>query len=232
MVFYYGYNCVLVLVGMICPIGTYPSPYQTCHRRFQQWVRTGVFEKILQALSTDLRERGGIDLSECYIDGGTFIVAKKRGNEIGRATKRGKGTKLMAISDNVGLPISIHIASASPHEVTLAEATLSKCFVTANEKPERLIGEDKAYDSDPLDERLAIEYGIEMISPHRFNRHRSGTQDGRSLRRYKRRWKIEERLFAWLHNFRRIPLRYEYHAENYLGLVQLGCITILLRRCL
>jgi transposase len=58
------------------PKERYP-PYQTCHRRFQQWVRTGVFEKILQALSTDLRKRGGIDLSECYIDGGTFIVAKK-----------------------------------------------------------------------------------------------------------------------------------------------------------
>jgi transposase len=54
----------------------YP-PYQTCHRRFQQWVRTGIFEKILQALASDLHERGGLDLSECYIDG-TFIVAKKR----------------------------------------------------------------------------------------------------------------------------------------------------------
>ena len=79
MVFYYGYY-VPVLLGMICPIGTYPSPYQTCHhRRFQQWVRTGVFEKILHGLATDLQERGGLDLSECYIDSGTFIVAKKRG---------------------------------------------------------------------------------------------------------------------------------------------------------
>jgi transposase len=147
-------------------------------------------------------------------------------------TKRGKGTKKLravAADSADGLPISIYIASASPHEVTLAEATLSKCFVT-DEKPERLIG-DKAYDSDPLDERLAIEYGIELISPHRFNRQRSRTQDGRSLRRFKRRWK-RERLFAWLHNFRRIPLRYEYRAENYLGLVQLGCMMILLRRCL
>jgi transposase len=152
------------------------------------------------------------------------------GNEIGE-TKRGKGTKLMAISDSTGLPISVYVTSASPHEVTFAEATIStKCFVT-DEKPERLIGEDKAYDSDPLDERLAVEYGIEMISSHRFNRHRSRTQDGRPLHRYKRRWKIE-RLFAWLHNFRRIPLRYEYHAENFLGLIQLGCIMILLRRCL
>jgi hypothetical protein len=98
---FYGYY-VQVLVDMICPIGTYPSPYQTCHhRRFQQWVRTGgVFEKILQALSTDLRKRGGIDLSECYIDGGTFIVAKKEGgNEFGATKQRGKGTKnVMAIS--------------------------------------------------------------------------------------------------------------------------------------
>jgi hypothetical protein len=56
----------------------------------------------------------------------------------------------MAISDSTGLPISVHIMSASPHEVTLAEATVyAKCFVTANEKPEHLVVGDKAYyDSD------------------------------------------------------------------------------------
>ena len=119
----------------------YP-PYQTCHRRFQQWVRSGVFEQILQALATDLHERGGIDLSECYIDG-TFIVAKKGTRDEVGATKRGKGTKVMAISDSLGIPVAINIASASPHEVTLAEQTISKCFV-ADEKPERLVG-DRAY---------------------------------------------------------------------------------------
>ena len=55
----------------------YP-PYQTCHRRFQSWVRSGVFERILQALATDLQERGELELSECFIDG-TFVVAKKGG---------------------------------------------------------------------------------------------------------------------------------------------------------
>jgi transposase len=64
------------------PKERYP-PYQTCHRRFQQWVRTGIFEKILQALATDLHDRGGIDLSECFIDG-TFIVAKKGGTKLER----------------------------------------------------------------------------------------------------------------------------------------------------
>lgn len=66
-----------------------------------------------------------------------------------------------------------------------------------------------------------------MTVPHRKNRKKKKTQDGRKLRRYKRRWKIE-RLFAWLLNFRRLVVRYERHAENFLGFVHLGCIVILL----
>ncbi len=53
----------------------YP-PYQTCHRRFQQWVRAGTLDNVLHALAADLRDRGGLDLSECFIDG-TFVIAKK-----------------------------------------------------------------------------------------------------------------------------------------------------------
>ena len=97
------------------------------------------------------------------------------------------------------------------------------------QKPERLIG-DKAYDSDPLDAQLGLQ-GIEMIAPHRRGRKKPKTQDGRRLRRYRRRWKIE-RLFAWLQNFRRILTRHERKAQNYLGFVQLGCIKILLRQYL
>jgi len=139
-------------------------------------------------------------------------------------TKRGKGTKLMAVADGVGVPLAIHAASASPHEVTLVEATLEQRFV--EQRPERLIG-DRAYDSDPLDRKLA-EQDIEMIAPHREKRVKPRTQDGRSLRRYVRRWRIE-RLFAWLQNFRRLVTRYEYHVENFLGFVHLGCMCIILR---
>jgi transposase len=142
-------------------------------------------------------------------------------------TKRGKGTKLMAFSDGSSVPLALHAESASPHEVSLVEATLASAFL--KEKPERLIG-DKAYDSDPLDESL-LEQGIEMIAPHRKNRKKKKTQDGRTLRRYRRRWKIE-RLFAWLQNFRRLVVRYEYKDQNFLGMAQLGCIVILLRKCL
>jgi len=96
-----------------------------------------------------------------------------------------------------------------------------------NEWPQHLIG-DKAYDSDKLDEQLA-EQDVEMIAPHRKNRKpENKTQDGRPLRRYKRRWKVE-RLFAWLQNFRRVLIRFDFYPENYLGFVHLACIKILLR---
>jgi transposase len=140
-------------------------------------------------------------------------------------TKRGKGSKLIAVTDRAGLPLAVCAASAAPHEVTLVAPTLDSRFV--DEMPLRLIG-DRAYDADPLDAALA-QLGIEMIAPHRRGRKRLKTQDGRPLRRYKRRWKIE-RLFAWLGNFRRLVVRYERYALNYLGFVHLGCILILLRQ--
>jgi len=87
---------------------------------------------------------------------------------------------------------------------------------------------DRAYDSDPLDQRLREKHGIDLIAPHRSPRHRKQTQDGRELRRYCRRWKIE-RLFAWLHNYRRLVTRWEYNEANYLAMVQLGCLVILMR---
>jgi transposase len=53
----------------------YP-PYQTCHRRFQQWQRDGTLTRLLQALAEDLRDRGKLDLSETFIDA-SFSSAKK-----------------------------------------------------------------------------------------------------------------------------------------------------------
>jgi transposase len=95
------------------------------------------------------------------------------------------------------------------------------------EAPERMIG-DRAYDSDQLDAELRKKR-VRLIAPHRGNRKRKATQDGRELRRYKRRWKIE-RLFAWIGNFRRTVTRYEYHSINFLGFVQLACAIILMRQ--
>src|SRR5512133_29640 len=151
---------------------------------------------------------------------------KKRGTGVGN-TKRGKGTKIMAIADGAGLPLSAYATEARPNEVRLVEPTIDHRFT--KQLPVRLVA-DKGYDSDPLDRRLKAR-GIELIAPHRYNRILAPTQDGRPLRRMKRRWKIE-RCFAWLFNWRRIPIRYEYYLENFQGLVHLACIMVLIKHCL
>jgi transposase len=67
-----------------------------------------------------------------------------------------------------------------------------------------------------------------MIAPHKANRIKTPTQDGRELRRYKKRWKVE-RLFAWIQQFRRCQTRVDYYEQNYLGFVQIACMVILMR---
>jgi len=72
----------------------YP-PRSTCHRYFQQWNKSGVFIKILTALAQDLKDRGGIDLREGFIDG-TFAPAKK-GAMVWAKPKGAKEPKLWAL---------------------------------------------------------------------------------------------------------------------------------------
>jgi len=133
----------------------------------------------------------------------------------------------MALADRHGLPLAVHIAAGNRFDSVLTEPTLDAAFV--EELPPRLIA-DKAWDGQALQLRLAEERGIELIAPKRGGKRPSRRkQDGRALRRYKRRWKVE-RLFAWLKRWRRLASRWEYKAENFLGLLHLGCMVLLLRK--
>ena len=112
----------------------------------------------------------------------------------------------MVVVDGQGVPLASTLGSASPAEVKLLEPTLETMPQSWQNKVQRLIL-DRAYDSNPLRERLKSK-GIAMICPHRRNRKKPRTQDGRPWRRYKRRWKVE-RTFAWLGNYRRLLVRWE-----------------------
>ena len=135
--------------------------------------------------------------------------------------KRGKGVRVMGIVDGNGLPLSVSTHAANHHEVTLVQLTFD--FYLIEDQPDNLIG-DKAYDSDSLDEERKKD-GIEMIAPHRQNRTKKKTQDGRRVRR----WMVE-RFFAWLQWQRRVITRWELYPENFLGFVQLASILILLKQ--
>jgi transposase len=139
-------------------------------------------------------------------------------------TKRGKGTKLMAVADGAGFPVALSVRSASPHEVRLVEETLNKRLV--EEKLERLIG-NRAYDSDPLDKKLAAQ-GILLNAPHKGNHKKPKKQNGRAPHRYRRRRKVEH-LFTWLQNHRRSLMRYDRFLENYIAFIHLACIINFVR---
>src|SRR5438128_5769781 len=129
-----------VLNGILWILGTgaqwrelpkkYP-PYQTCHRRFQHWLREGKLERILRVLAEELQARGRLQLEEAFIDA-SFTGVKKGGLAVG-PTKRGKGTKIIALADDHSLPLAVSIESASPHESQLVEGSSD----TASSPPSR-----------------------------------------------------------------------------------------------
>ncbi len=136
----------------------------------------------------------------------------------------------MVLVDGKGTPLGLHVDSASPSEVKLLSLTLNSVKVgLPGKKPERLIA-DRGYDSNPVRKELSAS-GIEPIIPARCNNKRATHQDGRCLRRYRRRW-IIERTNAWLQNSRRLVVRYERSDVIYTGLVHLACALIVLRRIL
>ena len=130
----------------------------------------------------------------------------------------------MAIVQKDSRPVAVKVMSATPFESTLVEETLKERFIP--DKVKRITG-DKAYDSDPLDDKLKKK-GVELNAPHKRNRKKKKTQDRRKLRSYKHRW-VVERFFAWLQNFRRCVVRYERKTDNYLSFIHLAIIIMLLR---
>jgi len=136
--------------------------------------------------------------------------------------------KIEIVTDKTGIPLAQVTDAANVHETVLAGAVLAS-IPAAIEVPENVpVIADRAYDSDPLRESLAVD-GFELLAPHRSNRKKKPTNDGRKMRRYKRRY-IVERTFAWLHSFRRVVTRFERNINLYDGFVQLACAFIALNR--
>ncbi|MCP3964837.1 MAG: transposase [Lentisphaerae bacterium] len=94
-------------------------PYQTCHRRFQEWVNAGVFQSVLARIAKKIQN---FDLSECV-----FCKCQKRSGCIEK-TKRGKGSRIMVIGDAADLPVSAFVANASLREITLVDETVDEMW--------------------------------------------------------------------------------------------------------
>jgi hypothetical protein len=130
----------------------------------------------------------------------------------------------MAIVDRAGLPIAVHVASASPHEPHFVPATLDARFLA--DVPTRLIG-DRGYDSAPR--RYVHDYARHRNDCGQPPRPRADTRWPGRFAAHADAGKVE-RFLARLYSHRRVVTRWERRLDNYLGMVQLVCAWILLRR--
>ena len=132
--------------------------------------------------------------------------------------------------DRHGTPVGAATDGAGVHEVNLAPGGLADIPPGLPMPWPVPVLADRAYDSDPLREALALD-GFELVARRRANRTRPATADGRVLRRLSRRW-VVERTIAWLKSFRRVATRYERLPHLYDGVVSLACAFIALNRLL
>jgi transposase len=134
--------------------------------------------------------------------------------------------KLEVVTDAGGLPLGMTVAAANVGEQELLVPALHDVPVAI--PPGTPVIADKGHDSDSLRDDLEAE-GLVPVIPHRKNRVRASRNDGRRLRRYRRRWKIE-RTNAWLHCYRALAVRWSHYLFIYIGLVYLAFIHMALQR--
>lgn len=134
--------------------------------------------------------------------------------------------KLEVVVDASGLPLGMATAGADVSEQALLKPALDD--VPVEIPPATPVISDKGHDSDPLRDELE-DAGYTPIIPHRRKRVQPSRNDGRRLRRYRHRWKVE-RTNAWLHCYRGLAVRWSYYPFLYDGLVYMAFIHMALQR--
>jgi len=134
--------------------------------------------------------------------------------------------KLEVVVDASGLPLGMATAAADVSEPALLQPALGD--VPVDVPAGTPVISDKGHDSDPLRDELE-DADYTPVIPHRANRVKPGRNDGRRLRRYRHRWRME-RTNAWLHCYRGLAVRWAYYSFMYVGLAYLGLIHMALQR--
>jgi IS5 family transposase len=134
--------------------------------------------------------------------------------------------KLEIVVDKSGLPLGLAAAAANVSEQALLLPALDDVPVAVPAGTP--VVADKGHDADPLRDDLEAA-GFTPVIPHRRNRVRPSRNDGRRLRRYRHRWRVE-RTNAWLHCYRGLAMRWAYYPFLYIGLVYVSFIHLALQR--
>jgi transposase len=197
----------------------------TCWRRLRQWQKAGVWDRLHQVLLSKLRGADKIDFSRAVADSSS-VRAVHGGKKTGPnpTDRRKAGSKHHVLTDAKGIPLAGIVTEANRHDVTQLLPLLDAIPPIGGKRgaPKRkpaVIQADRAYDSDPLRCQPACE-GIDTDIARRRTAHGSGLG--------KTRW-VVERTIAWLHQFRRLRVRYERLPEMHEAFLKIGCSLICLR---
>jgi transposase len=194
----------------------------TCWRYLQKWQKQGVWQKIHEVLLAKLREAEAIDWSRTVVDSAlvraVFGGAKTGSNPTDR---RKAGSKHHLITHAKGIPLVAILTGANTHDVTQLLPLVDGIPPTGGKvgrprhRPKAVQG-DRGYDSEPHRKELRAR----RIKPILAKR---GTPHGSGPGVY--RW-VVERTLSWLHQFRRLRIRFERLSEIHEAFLSLGCILI------
>ena len=224
---------ILYVLRTGCQWNAAPKEYgsgKTLHRYFQRWVKVGLFQRMWQVGLMEYDHTKGIAWTWQAADG-TMTKAPLGGEKTGpNPTDRAKtGTKRSVLVDQHGVPLGIVVSGANTPDAQLLEPTLAALAVEPpdpEDTPQNLCL-DKAYCGEPC-QRVAQAYGYELHVPDKANAKQPRKR--KPGRRKPRRWVVEV-THSWINRFRRLLVRWEKKASNYLSLLCFACAIICWRKC-
>lgn len=213
--------------------------FKTVYNRFRRWVKSGLWQRIFEAVIDRLLKAGEIDFELWCVDG-TIVRAHRVASGAPKASETAKenaekhalgrsrggySTKLHFLTDGQGIPIGVTATAGQRNEAPEFENVMSACLINTfrkEKRPEALAG-DKAYSSKAI-RQYVTKLGIEDVIPTRSNETQNDAFD---KQKYRSR-NIVERAIGWIKEFRRVATRYEKIVDNYLAMVKIAIIRMLL----
>ncbi len=198
------------------------------HRYFQRLVRSGIFAELWKLALEEYDELKGIQWEWQSIDG-AMTKAPLGGEATGpNPTDRAKsGAKRSVLTDGRGVPLGVAVSGANIHDKNLTRETLESIPVRRprpSRRNKQHLCADKGYDYPDV-RQLVRRWGYTV---HIKSRGEEASERGRVPGYRSRRW-VVERTHSWLNRFRRLLIRWEKKAENFLALLHFAFAWITLR---
>ncbi|WP_143010778.1 IS5 family transposase [Cupriavidus necator] len=194
----------------------------SCWRRLHTWQKAGVWDRLHQVLLAKLRAADRLDWSRAVVDSSSIRAVGSGQKQLPNPTDRARpGSKHHLLTDAQGIPLSLILTGANRNDITQLLPLIEAIPPIRGKrgrplsKPSIVQG-DRGYDHDKYRKPLHAA-GIATEIARRGEPHGSGLG--------KTRW-VVERTIAWLHNFKRLRVRFERLAIIHEAFLKMACCII------